>query len=155
MLETLEKDVKVLWMFCWGDSMEALWWIKGVHKRWGVGAQNRVEVIRSNTSPDIWCHVPFTSNPSDISTLSISIDHLNFLIFLFSQFLLDHQENWSSKELVSSAETRLEERRADLAVNMACHRTGEVLNCYDYSSFKKLARVTSCNLRFKANIISI
>ena len=157
-LEALKREIKDTVMFCWSDSMVALWWIKEVYKRWGVWVQNRVEVIRGNTSPGIWFHVPSTSNPSDISTRSISLDHLDFVHWFHSpQFLLDHQENWPSKELVSSAETKLEERRADLAVNMvrtACHGIGEVLNCHDYSSFEKLFRVTSYILRFKANILS-
>ena len=72
-LETLKGEVKVTAMFCWSDSMVALWWIKEVHKRWGVWVQNKVEVIRGNTSPDIWLHVSSTSNSSDISTRSISL----------------------------------------------------------------------------------
>ena len=83
LLEPLERDFKVLSMFYLSDSMVALWWIKEVHKRWGVWAQNRVEVIRANTSSDIWCHVPFMSTPSDISTRSISLDHLSLVIRLF------------------------------------------------------------------------
>ena len=145
-------------MFCWSDSMVALWWIKEVYKRWGVWVQNRVEVIRGNTSPGIWFHVPSTSNPSDISTRSISLDHLDFVHWFHGpQFLLDHQENWPSKELVSSAETNFEEQRADLAVNMehtACHGIGGVLNCHDYSSLERLLSVTSYILRFKAIILS-
>ena len=78
-LEALKGEVKVTAMFCWGDSMVALWWIKEVHKQWGVWVQNRVEVIQGNTSPDIWFHVPSTSNPSDISTCSILLDHLDFV----------------------------------------------------------------------------
>ena len=77
--------------------MVALCWIKEVHKQWCVWIQKRVEVIRGTASPDIWFHVPSTSNPSDISTHSIS----------WPQFFLDHQENWPSKKLVSSAETKL------------------------------------------------
>ena len=33
-------------------------------------------------------------------------------------------------------------------VGTACHAIREVLNCYDYSSFEKLLRVTSYILRF-------
>ena len=157
-LETLKQEVKVTAMFCWSDSVVALRWMKEVHKRWGVWVQNRVEVIRGNTSTDIWFHVSSTSNLLDISTCSISLDHLDFVhCFHGPQFLFDHQENWPSNELVSSVETKLEEQRADLAVNMvstACHGIGEVLHCHDYSSFKKLLRVTSYILRFKANILS-
>ena len=67
--------------------------------------------------------------------------------------MLDHQENCPSKELVSSAETKLEEWRSDI-VGRACHGIGEVLNCHDYSPFEKLLRVTSYISRFKAKILS-
>ena len=152
--EALKGEVKATAMFYWSDSMVALWRIK----RWGVWVQKRIEVIRGNASPGIWFHVPSTSNPSDISTSSISFDHLDFVNWFHGpQFLLDHQENWPPKELVSSAETKLEEQRTDLALNMVgtpCHGISEVLNCHDYSSFEKLLRVTSYILRFKANILS-
>ena len=59
--------------------MVALCWIKEVHKQWCVWIQKRVEVIRGIASPDIWFHVPSTSNPSDISTHSISFDHFDFV----------------------------------------------------------------------------
>ena len=78
-LEALKGEVKVRAMFCWSDSMVALWWIKEVHKHWAIWVQNRIEVIRGNTSPDIWFHVPSTSNPSDTSTRSVSLDHLDFV----------------------------------------------------------------------------
>ena len=39
-------------------------------------------------------------------------------------------------------------------VGTTCQGIGEALNCHDYSSFKKLLRVTSYILRFKANLLS-
>ena len=125
---------------------------------WGVWFQNRVEVIQGNTSPGSWFHVPSTSNLSDISTRSISLNHLEFIHWLHgSRFLLDHQENWLLKQLVLSAETKSEEWRTDLVVNMVgavCHGIGEVINCNNYNSSEKLLRITSYFLRLKGNILS-
>ena len=94
-LEALKGEVNVFFGVFWSDRMVALWWIKEVHKRWGVWVQNRVEVIWGITSSfDIWFHVPSRSNPSDISARSISVDHLDFFHWFHSpQFLSDHQEN--------------------------------------------------------------
>ena len=96
--------------------MVALQWIKEVHKLWGVWVQNREEVIQV----------------IHISTNSLSIDRLDFVHWFHDpQFLLDYQENWPSKKLLLSAETKLEEQRIELAVNIvhtAFHGIGKVLN---------------------------
>ena len=71
--------------------MVALWWIKQVEKRWNIWVQNRVNVIRANSSPDIWFHIPSSSNSADISTRSISLAHLDLLHWFYGpQFLLDN-----------------------------------------------------------------
>ena len=80
--------------------MVAFWWIKQAEKRWNIWVQNRVNVIRANSSPDIWFHIPSSSNTADISTRSISLVHLDLLHWFHGpQFLLDNPNNWSPKDV--------------------------------------------------------
>ena len=48
--DALKGEVDIASVFCWSDSMVALWWIKQVHKKGGVWVQNRVNVIRKSVS---------------------------------------------------------------------------------------------------------
>ena len=51
---------------CWSDSLDALHWIKGVHKKWKLSIQNKVEKIRKLTNVDMWRHCPGNLNPVDL-----------------------------------------------------------------------------------------
>ena len=127
--------------------MVALWWIKQLHKRWRVWVQNRVNIIRENTSPNNWFHVPSASNPSDVSTRSSSLCKLDLsLWFSGPQFLFDIPENWPSKEIVLSSEgNQLEEREVEAVVLTSCsvdYGIGTVIDCHRYGSLDTLLRVT-------------
>ena len=52
-LDVISQVVTVSSIFYWSDSMVALWWMKQVEKRWNTWVQNRLSVIRANSSPDI------------------------------------------------------------------------------------------------------
>ena len=96
--------------------MEALWWIKQIEKRWNIWVQNRVNVIPANSSPDVWFHIPSSSNPVDIPTRSISLAHLDLLHWFHGpQFLLDNPKNWSTKDVtLLFREINLEERSVNV-----------------------------------------
>ena len=78
-LDVISQVITVSSIFCWSESMVVLWWIKQVEKRCNMWVQNRVNVIRANSSPHIWFHIRSPSNPVDISTRSISLAHLDLL----------------------------------------------------------------------------
>ena len=51
-----------------GDSMVALFWIKGNPDNWKTFVHNAVQVIRKFTDPEEWHHVPGLENPADLLT---------------------------------------------------------------------------------------
>ena len=56
-LDVISQVITVSSIFCWSESMVVLWWIKQVEKRCNMWVQNRVNVIRTNSSPHIWFHI--------------------------------------------------------------------------------------------------
>ena len=140
--------------------MVALWWIKQDEKRWNIWVQNRVNVIRVNSSPDIWFHILPSSNPADISARFISLAHLDLLLqFHVPQFLLDYLKNWSPKDVtLPFGEINLEERSVNIVVaavsSVEREALGKVIDCRRYGSLNKLSRVTGYVLRFKTNILA-
>ena len=51
-----------------GDSMVALFWIKGDPNQWKVFVHNAVKAIHKFTDPKEWYHVPGKENPADVLT---------------------------------------------------------------------------------------
>ena len=43
----LSKQITIKNVYCWSDSLIALWWIKQNHKAWKLRIWNRVKKIRT------------------------------------------------------------------------------------------------------------
>ena len=50
----LSKQISIKNVYCWSDSLIALWWIKQNHKTWKLWIQNRVKKIRENVNTEHW-----------------------------------------------------------------------------------------------------
>ena len=117
-----------------------MWWIKQVEKRWYIWVQNRVNVIRADSSPDIWFHIPSSSNPAYISTRSMSLAHLDLLHWFHGpQFLLDNPKNWSPKDVtLPIGEINLEKRSINIVLaavsSVEQEALGKVIDCRRYVS---------------------
>ena len=49
----LSKQISIKNVYCWSDSLIALWWIKQNHKTKKLWIQNRVKKVRENNPADI------------------------------------------------------------------------------------------------------
>ena len=67
-LESLRVSLTIRNIICWSDSLDALHWIKGTHKKWKPFIQNRVEKIRKITNVEMWRHCPGNLNPADLQS---------------------------------------------------------------------------------------
>ena len=58
--------VDVEYVYCWSDSLDALFWIKEEDRKRKLFIENRVKKIRKNVAPANWRHCPTDRNPADI-----------------------------------------------------------------------------------------
>ena len=57
-------------VYCWTDSIAALFWIKGVDKEFKQFVENRVAGIEKKTDTSLWNHIAGKDNPSDLPTVA-------------------------------------------------------------------------------------
>ena len=69
----LSKQISIRNVYCWSDSLIALWWIKENHKTWKLWIQNRVKKIGENVNIEHWNYV---NNPADVATRRTSPNSL-------------------------------------------------------------------------------
>ena len=91
-----ELNLKIDKIAFWSDSVTSLKYILSESGRFQTFVANRVDYIRSNSSPTDWNHVPGILNPADMLSRGISVPK-----FLRSQlwlsgpaFLRDPNEEW-------------------------------------------------------------
>ena len=72
-----ELDLEPQVTMCYSDSRVVLGYISNEIRRFYVYVSNRVQRIRSSTSPNQWHYVPTDLNPADLATRSVDADKLS------------------------------------------------------------------------------
>ena len=54
-------------IYCWSDSMIALYRIKN-NRKWKIWVQNHGDIIKKVVKPDNWHYISSSDNPADIAT---------------------------------------------------------------------------------------
>ena len=137
------------------DSQVALYWIRGKDKEWKPFVQNRVREIRRNVHPDLWSHCPGKANPADLpsrglSTLELSVSQLwragpewlGMDIPVSSDIDSLPMPTLCLPELKSSSKPS-----HNLLVIERSPHVEDVMSCSDFSSLRRLIRVTAYVLR--------
>ena len=63
------------WLF-WSDSLDILYWVRGLSRKFKPFVVNRVGEIQSLTNPEQWRHVATKQNPADLLTRGLSVSAL-------------------------------------------------------------------------------
>ena len=89
----LSKQISIRNVYCWSDSLIALWWIKQNLKTWKLWIQNRLKKIGDNVNIEHWNYV---NNPADVATRRTSPNSLvkNLLWWNGPSFLKGDEEIW-------------------------------------------------------------
>ena len=92
----LSKQISITNVYCWSDSLIALWWIKENHKTWKLWIQNRVKKILENINIEQWNYVTSENNPPDVATRRTSPGSLvkNLLWWNGPSFLEGGEDSW-------------------------------------------------------------
>ena len=137
----------------WSDSMISLCWIRSPSRNFKEYVGNRVGLIHDITNPQQWRHIAGTNNPADLATRGIPAKDLvdNELWLHGPSFLLQPENTWPTKEIVSSKEADEEKRPTifALATNQAI--ATPLIDPLRFSNWLKLARITAWIKRFKHN----
>ena len=127
------KDIRVQY---YTDSMIVLGWIRGVPTNQFV--RNRVQEIRLHSSSSSWSHVCGDKNPADWPSRGTSIDSLNSSIWTSGPEFLQRIPVIPSTVMSSSISSDHSRPTFDFPIK-------------NFSSLKRLTRVTAWVLRFSHN----
>ena len=92
----LSKQLSIRKVYCWSDSLIALWLIKQNHKTWKLWIQNRVRKIRENVDIEDWSYVTSENNPVDAATRRTLLSFLvkKLLWWNGPSFLEGDEDSW-------------------------------------------------------------
>ena len=65
-LSSICNSIDIKNVYCWSDSLDSLFWIKGENKNWKPFIENRVIKIRKIVHPSKWRFFPGNKNPADL-----------------------------------------------------------------------------------------
>ena len=70
-LSSISNSIDIKNVYCWSDSLDSLFWIKGENKTWKPFIQNRVIKIRKIVHPAKWRFCQRNKNPADLPSRRI------------------------------------------------------------------------------------
>ena len=76
-LSSISNSIDIKNVYCWSDSLDSLFWIKGENKTWKPFIQNRVIKIGKIVHPEKWRFCLGNKNPADL--LSVEYAPQNFV----------------------------------------------------------------------------
>ena len=133
------------------DSRVALAWIKGETRSFKPFVSCRAAEIQSNSSPENWSHCPTLLNVADDLTKGISTGEVHGRWFNGPGFLQLPEELWPMEHGVPDmAEVNKERRKVQIICVVAVRQP--VLNCREFSAWRRLLRVTDYVFRFCHNL---
>jgi hypothetical protein len=150
---------------CWIDSMVVLYWIVQTDKTWKQFVQNRVLEIRNNVDPNQWSYCNTAVNPADLPSRGAKATQLIEADTWWNgpTFLKLPEEQWPTKPQGTSQdeeamkEVKTESKNKSTCTNLTTSLNASVGNCIrleEFSSSKKLFRVTAYVIRFIAKLKS-
>ena len=133
------------------DSRVALAWIQGQSRSYKPFVSARVGEIQDNSRLSEWHHCPSDLNVADDVAKGLLPDQLNGRWFKGPYFLQVQEELWPIEQGSTDVKEVERERRK---VQIPCPVTVSqpVLKCKDFSSCRKLLRVTAYVFRFCLNV---
>ena len=133
------------------DSRVALAWIQGESRSYKPFVSCRVGEIQCNSKPSDWSHCPTLLNVADDLTKGISVDEMKGRWFNGPDFLQLRDELWPVEDDKPDLKEVNKEKRK-IVVACAAAVTEPVVNRQDFSTWRRLLRVTAYVIRFCRNI---
>ena len=152
----LSSQVKIDCVKYWLDSKTALYWIynNGQLKQF---VQHRVNEILRLSRSDEWGHVSGVDNPADLGSRGVTTSQLrdSKLWWEGPHWLREGKAHWPKDMLVTDSDEVKEERKKTNVLSVVTERQARLSQSIivnDFSSLKKLLRVTDWVKRFIENL---
>ena len=113
--------------------------------------------IRNNVKPVQWRHIPTEKNAADDVSRGLSIPELSERWLNGPEFLHQPKKDWLKEDIKpDTAEVERECIKKKIVGVVISEEVGiqDVINCKDYSSWKRLVRITAWVLKFKNAILA-
>ena len=150
----LESTLPDLDMKCYTDSTVALYWTKGETKEWKPFVENCVNEICKRTPPDLWNHCSGTTNPADLPSRGMTMTEwqVSCLWQYGPDWLRDtpvlNVDNPTEMPEECSMELKARNKKThNLTAIEVKHTIGDLINCEEFSSYRRLVRVTAYVVR--------
>ncbi|XP_041361837.1 uncharacterized protein LOC121377804 [Gigantopelta aegis] len=148
-------DIPVSRVVLWTDSMNVLWWIRGLSRNFKPFVANRNAEIQSSTETRQWRHVPTAANHADMHSRGIPASKLVSETFWWEgpDFLGLNEENWPDKNFQVSIKTFDIEVKRPFRTLFVAHQNDLKwrLDPKQFSSWRTLTRVHAWVSRFIRN----
>ena len=157
--KTIEKEIRIELheSILFTDSAIVLAWIKNNGKRLKPFVAARVGEIRSNVKPVQWNHIPTEQNPADDVSRGLSVPDLSGRWLSGPEFLQRPMNEWPKEngkpDPVEVERECIKKKTVGIVTTEAIELTN-VVECKDYSSWKRLLRVTAWVLKFKNKLLA-
>ena len=152
---TEELEHEKIEQFYWTDSKVTLGFINNESRRFHVFVANRVELIRSYTSPFQWKYVDSSSNPADEGSRGMKAKEFltNSKWLDGPEFLRKPEEEWPKQEDIKHVDPDLPEvKKVNVNVNVAHEKADMVSRLKRFSSWQKAVKAVALCLRYKKTL---
>ena len=152
----LSSQVKIDSVKYWLDSKTALYWIYN-NGQWKQFVQHRVNEILRLSRSDEWGHVSGVDNPADLGSRGVTASQLrdSKLWWEGPHWLRKGKAHWPKDILVTDSDEVKEERKKTNVLSVVTEkqaRLSQSITVNDFSSLKKLLKVTAWVKRFIENL---
>lgn len=133
------------------DSIIALSWIRGQSRQYKSFVANRVAEIQSCTDPSDWHHIPGEYNIADKLSRGTSVDGLEGDWRHGPAFLRLPEEQWP-RSIPRAERNEIDKEKKKEKTVLLISQVDIVIDCTNFSSLRKLIRVTAYVFRFLSNL---
>ena len=140
------------------DNRAALAWVERPSRSYKPFVSSRIGEIRKNSEPSNWSHCPTKHNVADDITRGITIEEMNAIWLKGLEFLQTEEALFKVlhrlKPVEKGSPDLLEMNKERWRIQIACPVTVSepILNCKDFSSWRRLIRVAVFVRRFCQNL---
>ena len=125
------------------DSSITLAWIQSPSRSFKPFVSARVGEIQNNSDPSQWKHIPGEENVADDVSRGLHVQHLMGRWMNGPEFLKLPEEEWPVQTTTPYREKDMERRQVNAVSSVPYADVGKVIDVKNFSSWRRLIRVTA------------